>query len=71
MIRKILLLALLLFSYIFQAQNAQQIIDNLKVDLGNNPDAKKKATIYSDLTWYYSKVSIDSALVYGGKALEC
>lgn len=70
MVKKILLLALLLVPFIFQAQNAQQLIDNLKVDLRNNPDAKKTATIYSDLTWYYSKVSIDSALVYGNKALE-
>lgn len=70
MVKKILLLALLLFPFLFQAQNAQQLIDNLKVDLRNNPDAKKTATIYSDLTWYYSKVSIDSALFYGEKALE-
>ena len=70
MVKKILLIALLLFPFIFQAQNAQQLIDNLKVDLRNNPDAKKTATIYSDLTWYYSKISIDSALVYGDKALE-
>jgi signal transduction histidine kinase len=53
-----------------QAQNAQQLIDNLKLDLKSNSDAKKIASIYSDLTWYYSKVSIDSALVYGKKALE-
>lgn len=52
------------------AQNAQDIIDNLKKELKAHPDAKKTATIYSDLTWYYSTVSIDSALVYGNKAIQ-
>ena len=52
------------------AQNAQDIIDGLKKDLKANTDAKKTASIYSDLTWYYSKISIDSALHYGGKALS-
>jgi signal transduction histidine kinase len=50
-------------------QNAQDIIDNLKKELKAHPDAKKTATIYSDLTWYYSTVSIDSALQYGNKAV--
>jgi len=59
-----------LVSFSTQAQNAQQLIDNLKSELATNPDAKKTASIYSDLTWYYSKVSVDSALVYGKKALE-
>jgi len=52
------------------AQNAQDIIDGLKKDLKANPETKKVASIYSDLTWYYSKISIDSALHYGGKALS-
>jgi len=68
--KKVFLIAVFLFSFSLSAQNAQQLIDNLKADLKNNPDSKKTATIYSDLTWYYSKVSIDSALVYGKKALE-
>ena len=63
---------LALFGLFFQgfAQNAQDIIDGLKKDLKANPETKKVASIYSDLTWYYSKVSIDSALHYGGKALS-
>lgn len=63
---------LALFGLSFQgfAQNAQDIIDGLKKDLKANPETKKVASIYSDLTWYYSKVSIDSALHYGGKALS-
>lgn len=52
------------------SQNAQEMIDGLKKDLKNNPDATKRASIYSDLTWYYTNVSIDSALSYGAKAIE-
>lgn len=70
MLKKLLFYTLFLLSLSTQAQNAQQLIDNLKSELATNPDAKKTASIYSDLTWYYSKVSVDSALVYGKKALE-
>lgn len=63
------LLILLIVSFSASAQNAQDIIDTLKKDLKTNPDTKKTATIYSDLTWYYSTVSIDSALHYGKKAV--
>lgn len=54
---------------ISNAQNAQELIDGLKKELQTNPDEKRTATIYSDLTWYYSSVNTDSALVYGNKAL--
>lgn len=64
----ILLFCLLSFSF-GQAQNAQVLIDNLKNELQSNPDAKRTATIYSDLTWYYSNISTDSALLYGQKAI--
>nr|WP_294774167.1 sensor histidine kinase [uncultured Flavobacterium sp.] len=67
--KSLLFLFLILASIKLNAQNAQDIIDGLKKDLKANPDAKKTATIYSDLTWYYSKISIDSALHYGGKAV--
>lgn len=50
-------------------QSLTEVISNLKSDLGKNPDEKKKASIYSDLTWYYASVSIDSALNYGRKAI--
>ena len=60
---------LLLFSFFAQAQDVNETIRSLNADLKNNPDAKKTASIYSDLTWYYSNVSIDSALHYGGKAI--
>ena len=63
-------LIFLFVSFSATAQNAQSIIESLKKDLKSNPDAKKTATIYSDLTWYYSNVSIDSALNYGKKAIS-
>jgi len=53
-----------------QAQNATVIIEKLKAELNTNPDTKRTAVIYSDLTWYYSNVSIDSALVNGTKAIQ-
>ena len=70
--RKIKLVSTIFLLSIFyaQAQDANQIIDSLKTELRKNPDAKKAAVIYSDLTWYYSNVSIDSALHYGGKAIQ-
>ena len=58
-----------MITHALNAQNAQDIINKLKNDLAANPDAKRTATIYSDLTWYYSKIDIDSALHYGGKAV--
>lgn len=66
---KILFSLCVICSLCANAQNAQDIIDGLKKDLKNNPDDKKRATIYSDLTWYYTNVSIDSALIYGNKAI--
>ena len=68
--KKYFFFLIIIVSLSASAQNAQDIIDNLKKELKGNPDAKKTATIYSDLTWYYSTVSIDSALVYGNKAIE-
>jgi signal transduction histidine kinase len=56
-------------SFLSNSQNVQDIINTLKTELQTNPDQKKKASIYSDLTWYYANVSIDSALSYGDKAI--
>ena len=67
---KIIIILVLGFQFCGYSQNAQDLIDKLKVELKSKPDAKKTATIYSDLTWYYSNISIDSALVYGNKAIE-
>ncbi len=52
-----------------KGQNLQEVITNLKGELNKNPEDKKRATIYSDLTWYYASVSVDSALHYGKKAI--
>jgi len=66
--KSVLLSLFILMSFYAPAQNAEQIIDTLKAQLRKKPDAKKTAAIYSDLTWYYANVSIDSALHYGLKA---
>jgi signal transduction histidine kinase len=66
---KKLLLLPLFCSVLGFAQNAQVQIDKLKNELKGNPDIKRTAAIYSDLTWYYSNVSTDSALNYGQKAI--
>ncbi|PZU79819.1 MAG: hypothetical protein DI529_17175 [Chryseobacterium sp.] len=52
------------------SQDLQQVINEKKSKLTTNVDLKEKATIYSDLTWYYASISIDSALVYGKKAIN-
>lgn len=52
------------------SQSPLKIIDSLKVELSKSLDEAKKAKIYGDLTWYYCSVSIDSALVYGNKAMN-
>ncbi|WP_298154312.1 sensor histidine kinase [Flavobacterium sp.] len=49
-------------------QNTKVAIEKLKAGLKNSPSARKTASIYSDLTWYYANVSVDSALSYGKKA---
>lgn len=68
---KVILCFFLMYSIAeFSAQNLQEVISNLKLDLSKNPEDKKRASIYSDLTWYYASVSIDSALSYGKKAVS-
>ena len=62
---------LILFSItLLNAQNSNSNIEKLKVDLSNNPSPRKEAAIFSDLTWYYSAISTDSALYYGDKAKQ-
>ena len=68
-IKQVSFFLLFLFTAFANAQNAKDIIDGLKKDLKSNPDDKKRATIYSDLTWYYSDISIDSSVFYGDKAI--
>lgn len=68
--KSILLLLPLFWSFFATAQDASLIIENLKKELKSNPAEKRTATLYSDLTWYYSTVSTDSALNYGAKAIQ-
>jgi signal transduction histidine kinase len=69
--KKSSLVVLVFLSFISSySQNAEEIIKKLKIELTQNPTDSKKAVIYSDLTWYYANVSIDSALFYGDKAIK-
>ena len=70
MLKAFLLTVFFIFSLSVNAQNLQEVINNLKSELQKNPEDKKKASIYSDLTWYYASVSIDSAISYGKKAIS-
>jgi signal transduction histidine kinase len=67
--KKNFIILFLILHFFAHAQDANALIEKLKIDLKSNPDAKKTASIYSDLTWYYSNISIDSALYYGKKAI--
>lgn len=55
---------------LFHAQDVKETIKKLNDELLQNPDTKRRAVIYSDLTWFYSKYITDSAIVYGNKAKE-
>lgn len=69
--RKSFGILLFLFSFFYgHSQDVNEVINGLKLELKTNPDEKRTATIYSDLAWYYANVSIDSALHYGGKAIQ-
>ena len=67
--KKLLLVLLVFTSSFFYAQNAQDIIDGLKKEIRTNPDDKKRATIYSNLSFYYCTIALDSALYYSNKAI--
>jgi len=64
-----ILLFLCSFFYSYP-QDVNEVINGLKSELKTNPGDKRTAIIYSDLAWYYSNVSIDSALSYGAKAIR-
>jgi len=52
------------------SQSPQQIVDSLKRSLKQESNKQKLNAIYSDLTWYYTNISVDSALHYGNEALR-
>ncbi|MCL9808738.1 tetratricopeptide repeat-containing sensor histidine kinase [Flavobacterium luminosum] len=60
---------LILISGVSFAQDLQQHIAALKKELKSKPNVERTTQIYSDLTWDYMDVSLDSAIVYGEKAL--
>ncbi len=69
MVKKLLTLLFFIAGLHLYAQNPKKMIDTLKAELSRPVSPERKATIYSDLAWYYANVSIDSALTYGKKAL--
>ncbi|ESU19506.1 Nitrate/nitrite sensor protein, signal transduction histidine kinase [Flavobacterium cauense R2A-7] len=66
---KKILFFLLLFPFFSKAQDIQAHINSLKAELKIKPNLERTTQIYSDLTWDYMDVSLDSAIVYGEKAL--
>lgn len=66
--KKILFAVFIVFFFGF-TQDLQQHISSLKKKLKTKPNIEQTTQIYSDLTWDYIDVSLDSALVYGEKAL--
>lgn len=69
MARKVFLVFCFLFPALLCAQNTRYTIDTLKAALKQNPPPERKARIYTDLSWHYTNISLDSALAYGNKAL--
>ncbi len=69
MMKSGILLMFVCFSLRILSQDVNSNIQKLKEKLKTNPDARNTAIIFSDLTWYYSTISIDSALNYGEKAI--
>ena len=52
------------------SQNNLKIIDSLKLVIESKPNDSIKIKTYSDLCWYYGRVSNDSAFHYGNLALK-
>lgn len=69
MVKKLFSLLFFIAAVTTYAQNPKKMIDTLKAELARPITPERKAVVYSDLTWYYANVSIDSALAYGKKAL--
>ncbi len=70
MLKKLLTLLFFIAVIHSYAQDPKKMIDTLKAELSRPITPERKAAVYSDLTWYYANVSIDSALTYGKKALS-
>ncbi|WP_298554059.1 sensor histidine kinase [uncultured Algibacter sp.] len=57
-------------SYHCISQKNLKIIDSLKLVIESKPNDSIKIKTYSDLCWYYGRVSNDSAFHYGNLALK-
>ena len=51
------------------AQSPRYVIDSLKVQLKNAKTPEDQLAYYSELTWYWAMVNLDSALDYGRRSL--
>lgn len=65
-----LILLFLTFSTDSFSQSIFEVLDSLKVELQQSKTPKEEATILSELTWFYVQVSLDTAVMYGEKAIE-
>jgi signal transduction histidine kinase len=68
--RLFFLLTFAAFSWGSLAQSPAYIIDSLKIQLKQVSSQEEKVGIYSELTWFWAMVNLDSALSYGNEALE-
>jgi signal transduction histidine kinase len=70
--RLLFLFALLcvFYSEKINAQDVQDAINSTKLKLKTAKTTTEKARLNSDLAWYYSRVSVDSAKIYGFEALK-
>jgi signal transduction histidine kinase len=59
----------ILFFVQYQVNAQNTVIDSLKKSMATSQDTVK-AKILSDLCWEYRNVSLDSAIIYGKKAIE-
>lgn len=69
--RPLKLLFILFFFLISNSfsQSPRYIIDSLKVQLKNAKEPKDQVLYYSELTWYWAMINLDSAIEYGDKSL--
>lgn len=66
----LLLVVLALLGQKSFSQSPKYIIDSLKVQLKSSQTDAERVGIYSELTWFWTMVNLDSALHYGTASLE-
>lgn len=65
-----LILFFLLITGQTYSQDPGKIIDSLRARLKQDPPKKEKADIYSNLSWYYNSIQVDSTLYFGNLGLQ-